>query len=80
MAVGVIRGLPGRFGVSTERKQKKQKKTHTVQVENYVLFRDITENYIAQDTASQIALRNCSKEVREQPGYIRVFAETKQNM
>ena len=38
---------------------------------------------IAQDTASQIALRNYSKEVREVPGYVGVFAgkktKTKQN-
>ena len=30
---------------------------------------------IAQETASQIALRICSKEVREEPGYIGAFAE-----
>ena len=34
---------------------------------------------IAQDTASQIALRSCSKEVREEPGFIGVFAGKKQN-
>ena len=36
----------------------------------------------AQETAFQIALRNCSEEVREQPEYIEVFAEktNKQNM
>ena len=28
--------------------------------------------------ASQIALRDCSKEVREEPGYIRVSAKSKQ--
>ena len=34
---------------------------------------------IARETASQIALRNCSGKVREEPGYIIVFAEkTKQ--
>ena len=32
---------------------------------------------VAQETASQIALRNFSKEVREEPAYIRIFAETK---
>ena len=32
---------------------------------------------IAWDTASQTALRNCSKEVREEPGYIGVFAGKK---
>ena len=30
---------------------------------------------IAQETESQIALRICSKEVREESGYIEVFAE-----
>ena len=30
---------------------------------------------IAWETASQIALRNCFEEVREEPGYIGFFAE-----
>ena len=29
----------------------------------------------AQETASEIALRDCSKEVREEPGYIGVFGK-----
>ena len=33
----------------------------------------------AWETASQIALRNCSKEVREKPGYIEVFTGKKKN-
>ena len=32
---------------------------------------------ITQDTACQITLRNCSKEVREEPRYIGIFAENK---
>ena len=32
---------------------------------------------LAWDTAFQIALRECSKKVREKPGYIAVFAEEK---
>ena len=32
---------------------------------------------IAQETASQIALRNCSKEEREEPGYTGVFTGKK---
>ena len=32
---------------------------------------------LAQKTASQITLRNCSKEVREEPRYIGIFAENK---
>ena len=33
---------------------------------------------LAQKTALQIALRNCSKELREEPEYLGVSAETKQ--
>ena len=32
---------------------------------------------IVQETASQIALRNCPKEVRKEPGYVEVFAGKK---
>ena len=32
---------------------------------------------ITQGTACQITLRNCSKEVREEPRYIGIFAENK---
>ena len=38
-----------------------------------LLLGDIIEDY-SLETASQIALRNCFKEVREEPGYIAVFA------
>ena len=31
------------------------------------------------ETASQIALRNCSEEIREEPGYPGVFAGKKKN-
>lgn len=34
---------------------------------------------LAQKTASQITLRNCSKELMEEPEYLGVSAETKQN-
>ena len=34
---------------------------------------DKTED-LSGDTAPQRALRDCSKEVREEPGYIRIFA------
>ena len=51
-----------------------------LKVENYLLFGDITENYVARDTTSQIALRLCSKEVREQPEYTGVFAKGKKKM
>ena len=51
---------------------------HNLTVTGYILFRDINERLtIAWEAASQIALRNCSKEVREEPGYIGVFAKKK---
>lgn len=34
---------------------------------------------IAQESASWLALRNCSKEKREEPGYMGVFAEKQTN-
>ena len=46
---------------------------HNLKVENYVLFKNITE-YYSLETESQIALRNCFKEVREEPDYVGVFA------
>ena len=51
---------------------------HNLTVTGYILFRDINERLtIAWEAASQIALRNCSKEVREEPRYIGIFAENK---
>ena len=50
---------------------------HNLKVVSYVLFGDFTE-YNSPETASHIALRNYSKEVREEPGYIVVFPENKQ--
>ena len=59
-------------------KKKKKKRTHNLKVTGYILFRDINERLtIAWEAASQIALRNCSKEVREEPGYIGVFVGEK---
>ena len=40
-----------------------------LKIANKVLFRDLFEGY-TWGTASQKALRNCSKEVREDTGYI----------
>lgn len=34
---------------------------------------------VTGETASQIALRNCSQEVREELGYIGIFAEKQTN-
>ena len=46
-----------------------------LKVENYVLFSRLAEN-LALKTASQIALRDCSEEVREEPVYIGVSAKS----
>ena len=48
------------------------RKTHNLKVASYVLFGDLTEDYSPGDNLS--ALRNCCKEVKEESGYIRVFA------
>ena len=42
---------------------------HKAEAENYVLFKDITEDF-SSETAFQIALRNCCKEVKEESGCI----------
>ena len=46
---------------------------HNLKVENSVLFSRHTED-LSQETASQIALRDCSEDVREEPGYLGHFA------
>ena len=46
---------------------------HNLKVENYVVFGGHTEDLSLGDRLSD-ALRNCSEEVREEPGYIGVFA------
>ena len=55
---------------------KKKKKLHKLKVASYILFRELTE-YYSWETASQIAPRYCSKEVREEPEYIEVSVENK---
>ena len=47
---------------------------HNLKVENYVLFSDLTKHKMS---AIQKALRNRTKEIREEQGYIGVFAEKK---
>ena len=42
-------------------------------VENYILFGGLDEPQ-AQEPASQVALRDCSEGVREEPGLRGVFA------
>ena len=46
---------------------------HSLKVENYILLSRLTRMK-AQESASSIPLRDCSKEVREEPGYIDIFA------
>ena len=60
--------------LSTEKKKKTQQKR---KVASYVSFGDLSEE-TAWDTASHIAPRNCSKELREEPGYLGVFTGEKQ--
>ena len=43
---------------------------HNLNVENYDLFEDITT---AWKTACQITLMTCFEEIKEKPGYIKVF-------
>ena len=49
---------------------------HNLKVENYVLFGALLRPKV-WDTASHIALRDCSKEVWEEPGYIGIFVKNK---
>lgn len=51
-----------------------EKKTHNLKVASYVLSGDLIEDYNLQDSLSY-NLRNSSKEVKEELGYIGVFAE-----
>ena len=44
-----------------------------LKVENYVLFIRLSEDFKPRKQNSQITLRSCSEEAREEPGYIRVF-------
>ena len=46
---------------------------HSIKV-NYVLFSILTGNLSLEDSLSDLPLRRCSKEVREEPRYIGVFA------
>lgn len=52
-----------------------EEKMHNLNITGYVLFKDLTEDYMAREAVSQIALRNYSNEVREEPGYTGIFAE-----
>ena len=61
--------------LSTEKKKKKTQQKR--KVASCVSFGDLSEE-TAWDTASHIAPRNCSKELREEPGYLGVFIGEKQ--
>ena len=50
-----------------------KKGKHNLKVENYVLFGRHTKD-LSQDVASQIVLRDCFEEIREESGCIGVFA------
>ena len=44
-----------------------------LKVENYVLFIRLSEDFKPRKQNSQITLRRCSEDVREEPGYIGVL-------
>ena len=46
-------------------------KMHNLKVENYDLFSGLSEDLSLKDSLSVV--RGCSKEVREEPGYIGVL-------
>lgn len=54
-----------------------EEKMHNLNITGYVLFKDLTEDNMAREAVSQVALRNYSNEVREEPGYTGIFAEKK---
>ena len=51
------------------------KKLHNLQVESYVLFSRFSEDFKPGRRDSWIVLRDCFKEVREEPGYIGVLQQ-----
>ena len=51
-------------------------KMHNLKVENDVVFEEVLKT-IAWETLSQMALKNRSKEVVEETGYIGIFVENK---
>ena len=50
-----------------------EKKMHNLKVENYVLFSGFLRTSSLGDSLSDSSRKNCSKEVREEPGYIGVL-------
>lgn len=53
--------------------KKKKKKKHNLKVGNYALLTDLSRRDSLSDNSD-----GCSEEVREEPGYVGVFAKTKQ--
>ena len=55
------------------------KKVHNLKLETYVdiIFCGFSENFNPRTQDSQISLRDDSKEVREEPGYIELATKTK---
>ena len=51
---------------------KKKTKHHNLKVENYVLFGNLIEDYSPENQPS-VALRDCYKEGREEPGYMGIL-------
>ena len=49
------------------------KKKHSLKAESYVLFGGYNSG-LKPGTQLSVALRACSKEVREEPGHIGIFA------
>ena len=47
---------------------------HNLEVDSYVLFSRLSEDFKPRRQDSQIALRDCSEEEVGEPGYIGVFA------
>ena len=56
--------------------EKKKKKTYNLKVENCVLCRFLLRT-VVRDAASQVVLSNCSKDIKEELGYIGIFAGEK---
>ena len=58
---------------------EKEKQKHSLKL-RVMFYLIILLRTVAWDSASQTALRNCSKEIREDPGYRGVFAGDKYNV
>lgn len=66
-----------RASIRTRHGRCQVNKNVNLKVEKNVVFKELLRT-IAWETLSQMTLRNCSKKVVEETGYIRVFLKTKQ--